>query len=78
MEEDDWDKHIAMACFRYNTTVKEATGMTPFKAMFGVDAFELDNEIGLQARIDEDPGIGEIWQKIIIAVPGPHRKGSQG
>ncbi len=27
--------------------------------MFGVDAFEFDNEIGLQTRIDEDPGIGE-------------------
>ncbi len=35
VDENDWDKHIAMACFRYNTTVKEATGMTPFKAMFG-------------------------------------------
>ena len=48
-----------MACFRYNTTVHEATGMTPFKAMFGVDAFELDNEIGLQSRIDEDRGTGD-------------------
>ncbi len=48
MEEDDWDKHIAMACFRYNTTVNGATGMTPFKAMFGIDGFELDNEIGLR------------------------------
>ncbi len=38
---------IAMACFRYNTTVNGATGMTPFKAMFGIDGFELDNEIGL-------------------------------
>ena len=45
--EDDWGKHIAMACFRYNMTVHEATGMTPFNAMFGVDAFELDNYISL-------------------------------
>ncbi len=37
--------------------------MIPLKAMFGVNAFELDNEIGLQARIDEDPGIGENLEK---------------
>ncbi len=28
-------------------------------AMFGFDSFEVDNEIGPQTRIDEDPGIGE-------------------
>ena len=59
VEEDDWHQHILMACYRYNTTVHEATGMTPFKAMFGVEAFELDHELALQDRIDEDPGVGE-------------------
>ena len=59
VHERDWHKHILMACYRYNTTVHEATNMTPFKAMFGVEAFELDHELALQDRIDEDPGIGE-------------------
>ncbi len=73
VDEGDWDKHIAMACFRYNTNV-----MTPFKAIFGVDAFELDIEIDHQARIDENAGIGEIVAKISMAIPRPHRKWSQG
>eukprot|EP00171_Calliarthron_tuberculosum_P023167 IDg23167t1 len=33
--------------------------MSPYRAMFGVEAFELDHELGLQNRIDEDPGTGE-------------------
>ena len=59
VHEQDWHKHILMACYRYNTTVHEATGMTPFKAMFGVESFELDHELALQDRIDEDPGTGD-------------------
>ncbi len=77
MNEDDWDKHIAMAFLRCNTTVNEATGMKPFKAMFAVDAFELDNEIGLQARIDEDPGVENIWQNKYHRCTKPHRKVSK-
>lgn len=53
--EDVCDKHVAIACFRYNTTVHEATGMTPFKAMFGVEAFELVHELELRDRIDKHP-----------------------
>ena len=36
---EDWDAHIALACFRYNTGVCEATGLTPYEAMFGIPAF---------------------------------------
>ncbi len=37
--------------------------MTPFKAMFGVHASELDNEIGVQTTIAEDQVLEKIWQK---------------
>lgn len=38
--DSDWDEHEALSCFRYNTGVCAATGMTPFQALFGVDTFE--------------------------------------
>ncbi len=41
----DWDAHVALAAFRYNTDVCEATRMTPYRAMFGVDAFEAWGEV---------------------------------
>jgi hypothetical protein len=50
--ETDWDLHLAVAVFRYNTSVHEATG-TPFKAMFGIDAFDFDAEIGWKTVLDE-------------------------
>lgn len=37
----DWDEYVALGCFRYNTGVCHATGMTPYKAMFGADDFEV-------------------------------------
>ena len=67
-DEKDWHKHILMACYRYNTTVHEATDMTPFKAMYGVEAFELDHELALQDRIDEDPGTGEELAKELAEI----------
>jgi Integrase zinc binding domain/Integrase core domain len=51
--ETDWDLHLAVAVFRYNTSTHEATGMTPFKAMFGIDAFDFDAEIGWKTVLDE-------------------------
>jgi hypothetical protein len=50
--ETDWDLHLAVAVFRYITSVHEATG-TPFKAMFGIDAFDFDAEIGWKTVLDE-------------------------
>ena len=52
--EDDWDSHIAMACFCYNTTVHEATGVTPYKAVFGIDAFDFDAELGRWMAMDQE------------------------
>ena len=37
--QDDWDLHVALACLRYNTGVHEATQLSPFEAMFGIEAF---------------------------------------
>lgn len=38
--QEDWDDHVALACYTYNTGVFEATGMLPYQAIFGVDPFE--------------------------------------
>jgi hypothetical protein len=40
--EEDWDQQLAFATFRYNATSNEATGVSPFRALFGVDPFEFD------------------------------------
>jgi hypothetical protein len=42
-----------MACFRYNTSVHEATGMSPFEAMFGIQAFDFDARIRWRTFLDE-------------------------
>jgi hypothetical protein len=44
-----------MAKFRYNTSKHRATGVTPYRTIFGVDVFEFDAGIGLQLRLDEEP-----------------------
>jgi len=54
IEEDDWDQHVALACFRYNTTVNEATGMSPYRAVFGIDAFDFDAQVGRRMLIDQE------------------------
>jgi len=33
-QQDDWDKHLEQLCYAYNTSVHEATKMTPMEAMF--------------------------------------------
>ena len=55
VHETDWDKHVAFAVFRYNASRNSATGMTPFYAMFGVEAFEWDSCLGLALRLEEEP-----------------------
>jgi hypothetical protein len=42
---------LAMAVFRCN--MDEATGITPFKSMPGIDAFDFDAEIGWKTMLDE-------------------------
>ena len=51
---EDWDEHVAIVSFRYNTGVCEATGMTPYKAMFGVEAFTAWEEVD-RACLEEEP-----------------------
>jgi transposase InsO family protein len=37
--EEDRDRHLAFAVFRYNSSCNEATGVSPFRALFDVDQF---------------------------------------
>jgi hypothetical protein len=53
--EEDWDRHLAFAVFRYNASCKEATGVSPFRALFGVDPFEFDACLGLELRLENEP-----------------------
>ncbi len=46
--------HVAMACFRYNISVHDVTGLTPFEAMFGVRAFDFDARVGWKTVMDEN------------------------
>lgn len=43
--DSDWDEHVALACFRSNTELRGATGMTPFKAVFAVEDFQAWSEV---------------------------------
>lgn len=36
---DNWELHSSQACLRYNTEVHDAAQLSPFEAMFGIDAF---------------------------------------
>lgn len=55
MDETHWDKHVSFAVYRYNCSVKSATKCTPYRAMFGVDAFEFDAALGLELRLEDEP-----------------------
>ena len=70
-DEADWDEHISMACFRYNTSVNTATGMTPYKAVFGIEAFDFDAEAGRRMAIDEE---AESSEKLAKRLATLHRK----
>jgi hypothetical protein len=61
LDEADWDTHVTFAAFRYNSSVNSATGVTPCRAMFGVDVFEFDAGLGLQLRLDEEPDDLPSW-----------------
>jgi hypothetical protein len=55
LDEADWDHHVAMATFIYNSLVHGATKCTPYRAMFGVDVLEFDAGIRLQVRLEDEP-----------------------
>ena len=63
--ERDWHDHVLMTRYRFNTIVQEATGMISFKAMSGVEAFELNQESVLCDRIDEDRGSGKQTESLL-------------
>jgi hypothetical protein len=57
---------VAIACFRCNTSEHEATGISPFEAMFGVKAFDFDTRIGWRTFLDEqeERSLGEQLQSL--------------
>lgn len=36
----DWDRYLGPACYAHRTSIHAATGISPFKAMFGVDSYD--------------------------------------
>lgn len=46
----DWDQQVALACYRYNASQFEATGMRLIKAMFGDNASETWGELEIDAE----------------------------
>jgi hypothetical protein len=53
--EEDCDRQLAFAVFRYNASCNGATGVSPFRALFGVDPFEFDACLGLELRLEDEP-----------------------
>lgn len=51
--EEEWDDHFTLACFRYSTGICTATRIKPYKAMFGVEAFEACGNVDTAGLIDE-------------------------
>ena len=70
-DDADWDEHISMACFRYNTSVNTATGTTLYNAVFGIEAFDFDAEAGRRMAIDEE---AESSEKLAKRLATLHRK----
>lgn len=73
----DWEEHIALAYFRYNTGVCTATSMTPYKAVFGVDAFEVWGEVDRACFDDEPDSLAErlsLLYKKLLKKAGVSRK----
>lgn len=42
--QDDWDEHLDVVTFHYNTTHCEATGFSPFRVLFGREARQPSDE----------------------------------
>lgn len=49
----DWDEHVALACYRYNTGICSATGVSPYKAMFEIKSCEAWGEMDLDRMMRE-------------------------
>jgi hypothetical protein len=55
VEETNWHEHLSMITFQYNATEHAETAITPFRALFGTDAFEFDCGLMWQWRVDDHP-----------------------
>jgi hypothetical protein len=55
LDEADWDHHVAIAFFRYNSSVHLATKCISYRAMFVVGVFEFDAGIGMQVMLEYEP-----------------------
>lgn len=77
---EDWDQHVSLACFRYNTGINDATGLSPFRAMFGVDAFEAcgEAELGRVAGEAEDLGgrLADLHRQLVRKAEKERRRAS--
>lgn len=52
-EDMAWNELLLRACFRYSATIHSATGITPFKATFGVESMESDAETGMRLQVGD-------------------------
>jgi hypothetical protein len=71
----DWDLHLSMAVFRYITGVHEATGMTPFKAIFGGEAFDFDAEVGWTTMLEDRDDDEKLQERMRIIHDELFRRG---
>jgi hypothetical protein len=53
--EEDWNRHLAFTVFCYNASCNEATSVSQFRAIFGVNPFEFDACLGLELYLQDEP-----------------------
>lgn len=53
-----------LACFRYNPAVHSATICSPFRAMFGVEAFHFGVDINLRSPKEEEPAMADLGSPV--------------
>lgn len=66
--EKSWKHHIAMCCFRYNTSVNMATGVTPLQAVFGIEALDFDAKVGRRMKIDDESQYTDELSRRLLSV----------
>ena len=64
-DEHDWKKRLSLACFRCNTSDNSALGIIPYKAVFGIEAFDFDAEVCCGMKIDEEELKNEEFAKLV-------------
>jgi hypothetical protein len=51
--EDRWDESLALAVWQYNSSVHSVTGVTPFRAMMGTEAWDFTGNLNLRFEVDQ-------------------------